>query len=552
MKKLNFYLFLITVLITNTVLGADTWFPEGIQVKTGSTFGAKATADTKAIVDMRSTTKGMLPPRMTTAQRVAISSPTEGLIVFDTDINSLYQYTGSAWLQVATVTGTETLTNKTIDADGTGNSITNIENADIKAAAAIAVNKLAATTASRALVSDGSGFISPATTTATEIGYVNGLTSSAQNQINTKQTRSTLTTKGDLYVATASDTVARQGVGSDGQVLTADSSTTNGVKWATSASAPTSSEDIKNITLTATVAANALTIAMKDSSGSDCSGGSPCVIGFRNATPATGTYTSVSVTGALSVVVSSGSTLGHVSGVNRYIYVYAINNAGTAELAVSSKFYSAGSVVTTVAEGGAGGADVNATIYSTTARSNVPIRLIGRLLSSQATAGTWATAIAEVSVGQLFNYLEQSELRYDTHAGYGSTGTKVPYYTNNQVSTGTAMTASNGSTNGLTVTINEPGIYAISMSMRQATNGEDYVGISLNASSGATAINSLAVGQRLCVNGGVPVSGNSNYIGCSWTGYLGSSDVIRPHTTTATVPGTLAQSSFQIVKLNQN
>jgi len=83
---------------------------------------------------------------------------------------------------------TQTLTNKSIDADT--NTITNIENADIKAAAAIAVNKLAATTASRALVSDGSGFVSAATTTSTEIGFVNGVTSAIQTQINNKITAS--------------------------------------------------------------------------------------------------------------------------------------------------------------------------------------------------------------------------------------------------------------------------------------------------------------------------------------------------------------------------
>lgn len=42
----------------------------------------------------------------------------------------------------------------------------------------------------------------------------------------------TATTKGDLYVATASATVTRQGVGTDGFVLTADSSLANGIKWA--------------------------------------------------------------------------------------------------------------------------------------------------------------------------------------------------------------------------------------------------------------------------------------------------------------------------------
>ena len=69
-----------------------------------------------------------------------------------------------------TASSTDTFTNKTIDADGTGNSITNIENANIKAAAAIDATKIA----------DGS-------VTSAEFQYINTLSSNAQTQIDSKQ-----------------------------------------------------------------------------------------------------------------------------------------------------------------------------------------------------------------------------------------------------------------------------------------------------------------------------------------------------------------------------
>lgn len=51
------------------------------------------------------------------------------------------------------------------------------------------------------------------------------------NLNNDKTEKSTLTTKGDIYVATAASTPARLGVGSNDQVLTADSTTATGLKW---------------------------------------------------------------------------------------------------------------------------------------------------------------------------------------------------------------------------------------------------------------------------------------------------------------------------------
>lgn len=86
-------------------------------------------------------------------------------------------------------------------------------------------------TASRLLVTDASSNLAASATTATEAGYLSGVTGGIQTQLNAKQLRSTLTTKGDLYVATASATTARQGVGTNGQLLAADSTQTNGIKW---------------------------------------------------------------------------------------------------------------------------------------------------------------------------------------------------------------------------------------------------------------------------------------------------------------------------------
>ena len=52
---------------------------------------------TSAVMEITSTTQGFMPPRMTTTQKNAISSPAAGLIVYDTTLNKLCVRTASAW-----------------------------------------------------------------------------------------------------------------------------------------------------------------------------------------------------------------------------------------------------------------------------------------------------------------------------------------------------------------------------------------------------------------------------------------------------------------------
>ena len=136
--------------------------------------------------------------------------------------------------------------------------------------------------------------------------------------------------------------------------------------------------------ITASVAANALTVTLN-----------PTTLDFRSANLTSGTVVSRVIASAISVTVSSGSTLGTVSAVQSRIVVLALDNAGTVELAVvniaGGNDLTETGVISTTAEGGAGAADSASVVYSTTARTGVAYRVVGYIESTQATAGTWAT-----------------------------------------------------------------------------------------------------------------------------------------------------------------
>ena len=60
--------------------------------------------NTSAILEVRSTTQGFLPPVMTSAQRLAIASPATGLMVYQTDgTEGLYIKKSGGWALITAV-----------------------------------------------------------------------------------------------------------------------------------------------------------------------------------------------------------------------------------------------------------------------------------------------------------------------------------------------------------------------------------------------------------------------------------------------------------------
>lgn len=104
-------------------------------------------------------------------------------------------------------------------ARGGTNSGTALNNNRVMQSSSGAIVEAAAITASRALASDANGIPVASSTTATELGYVNGVTSAIQTQLDAKIPKTLTTTTGDMIYASSANTPARLAIGSTGQVL---------------------------------------------------------------------------------------------------------------------------------------------------------------------------------------------------------------------------------------------------------------------------------------------------------------------------------------------
>jgi hypothetical protein len=157
-------------------------------------------------------------------------------------------------------------------------------------------------------------------------------------------------------------------------------------------------DSVQNVGISFSVGSSALTASLKTASGGTPTSSDQVSAALRSSSASTGTFNTRTVSDALTLTVSSGSTLGHSSAVEGALHWYLIDNAGTLELAVSSKFHGYSGIVSTTAEGGAGAADSATVMYSTAARSSVPFVWFARTADTQTTAGTWAATPTTVSL----------------------------------------------------------------------------------------------------------------------------------------------------------
>ena len=107
MKKIHLLLFVFTI-ATGIQLNAQT----NVFPTTGSAGIGTIDPNNSSLLDMTSTTQGVLVPRMTKAQRDAIVSPATGLLIYQTNANpGFFFFNGSQWNAISTQDAKKDLSN---------------------------------------------------------------------------------------------------------------------------------------------------------------------------------------------------------------------------------------------------------------------------------------------------------------------------------------------------------------------------------------------------------------------------------------------------------
>ena len=145
----------------------------------------------------------------------------------------------------------------------------------------------------------------------------------------------------------------------------------------------------QNVGLRVTQSSNALVAELLDGDLNPLSSTSPAILPFRSSTRANGGYNVRSVSAVTMATLTAGATLNFGNSETGRIYFYSLDNSGTVELAFARRaVFNEAVLQTTTAISAVSNGDQ--TLYSTTARSSVPVRLLGFAeLTGGSTAGNW-------------------------------------------------------------------------------------------------------------------------------------------------------------------
>jgi len=87
----------VFIVLTLILLANSAMFGQNIAITDDDGYSAHSSA----MLDVKSDSKGLLIPRLTTIQRTTIPSPATGLLVFDTSESVFYYYNGAEWINLS-------------------------------------------------------------------------------------------------------------------------------------------------------------------------------------------------------------------------------------------------------------------------------------------------------------------------------------------------------------------------------------------------------------------------------------------------------------------
>ncbi|MCK5168455.1 MAG: hypothetical protein KAQ75_01145, partial [Bacteroidales bacterium] len=86
-----------SIIIVLILLASSAMFGQNVVVTDDDSY----TVDPSAMLDVKSESKGLLIPRLTTTERTTMADPATGLLVYDSNLNVFYYYDGSGWVNIS-------------------------------------------------------------------------------------------------------------------------------------------------------------------------------------------------------------------------------------------------------------------------------------------------------------------------------------------------------------------------------------------------------------------------------------------------------------------